>query len=65
MIEHLYQGFAKELLAWCKNMTGKEELAEDLVQEGYVRAMNHEAVLASLTRSSKEPGCTGPFGIYM
>lgn len=53
MIEHLYQEFAKELLAWCKNMTGKEGLAEDLVQEGYVRAMNHEAVLANLNQKQQ------------
>ena len=53
MIEHLYQEFSKELLAWCKNMTGKEELAEDLVQEGYVRAMNHEAVLVSLNKKQQ------------
>ncbi len=50
MIEHLYQEFSKELLAWCRNMTGKGELAEDLVQEGYVRAMNHEDVLANLNQ---------------
>lgn len=50
MIEHLYQEFSKELLAWCRNMAGKGELAEDLVQEGYVRAMNHEDVLANLNQ---------------
>lgn len=50
MIEHLYQAFYQELLAWCRNMTGKEALAEDLVQEGYLRAMNNEPVLANLNQ---------------
>lgn len=53
MIEHLYQAFYQELLAWCRTMTGREALAEDLVQEGYLRAMKNEPVLANLNQKQQ------------
>ena len=45
-IEELYKELYGELLAWCTAMCGSAALAEDLVQEGFSRAIvNSDTVL--------------------
>lgn len=53
MIEELYERFQKELTAWCRGMTRDEALAEDLVQEAFLRAMKNEAVLETLNQNQR------------
>ena len=48
MIEVLYKKYHHELLSWCKSMTGNLHTAEELVQEGFLRAMLHEDELLHL-----------------
>ena len=38
-IEKMYDELYNELLSWCFTMCGDKTLAEDCVQEGFVRAM--------------------------
>ncbi len=47
--EELYQLYRKELVSWCRHMTGNYEGSEDLVQEAYMRAILHEDVLQELS----------------
>lgn len=51
--EELYQLYQKELVSWCRRMTGNYEVSEDLVQEAFMRAMLHEDVLQGLTVSQQ------------
>ena len=48
MIEGLYSTYYKELLGWCKSMTQDTQQAEDLVQEAFLRAMDHSMLLENL-----------------
>lgn len=48
MIEELYLTYRPELVGWCKNMTRDSSLAEELVQEAFLRAMLHEETLSVL-----------------
>lgn len=48
MIEELYLTYRPELAGWCKNMTRDSSLAEELVQEAFLRAMLHEETLSVL-----------------
>lgn len=48
MIEKLYLLCQKELLGWCSSMTHDRALAEDLVQEAFLRALNHAELLQNL-----------------
>lgn len=48
MIEELYEKYYQELTGWCRSMTGNLHIAEELVQEAFLRAMLHEDVFASL-----------------
>jgi len=48
MIERLYQSLFAELSAWCASMTGDKAEAEEIVQEAFLRAMAHRAVLEGL-----------------
>lgn len=48
MIEDLYAGFYKELTAWCLKKTHDALLAEDLVQETFVRALKNFSLLETL-----------------
>ena len=45
-IEELYDAYYDELLYWCEGMCGDESTAEDMVQEGFARAiMNSDRFL--------------------
>lgn len=48
MIDELYAACHKELVGWCGSMTGDIRLAEDLVQEAFLRALIHEELLNNL-----------------
>ena len=48
MVEKLYEQFYQELVNWCRNMTGNQHTAEELVQEAFLRAMLHEDLLISM-----------------
>jgi RNA polymerase sigma-70 factor (ECF subfamily) len=53
MIEELYDSYFEELLKWCTMMTREKEQAEDLVQEGFLRAMDNEEVLSGLSKKQQ------------
>jgi len=53
MIEELYQAYYNELLKWCRNMTGSLSLAEEIVQEGYLRALVNEETLSGLLEEQR------------
>lgn len=48
MIGEPYQKYYRELTLWCLGMTGNPHIAEELVQEAFLRAMLHEDVPAGL-----------------
>lgn len=48
MIEELYTTYYKELVKWCQGMTNNRDLAEELVQEAFLRAIVHEEMLSEL-----------------
>lgn len=54
MIERLYEMYRQELVNWCAAMTGDRNLAEDLVQEAFLRAMLHRELLAELKEEQKK-----------
>ena len=47
-ISDLYEKLNDELLGWCSYMTGDRYEAEELVQEGFLRAMKNEETLRNL-----------------
>ena len=49
MWEELYEDYYKELVAYGSRMTGSQELAEDLVQETFVKALMNTEVVADLS----------------
>lgn len=51
MVERLYRLFYEELAGWCAAMTQDRSLAEDLVQEGFLKAMGSEDVLKGLEQN--------------
>lgn len=51
MLEALYRNYRDELIRWCSTMTQDRSTAEDLVQEAFWKAMNHEAMLQTMTVS--------------
>lgn len=53
MIERLYEELRAELVGWCRSMTGDTSLAEELVQEAFLRAMFHETDLALLGHAQR------------
>ncbi|MDE7313798.1 MAG: RNA polymerase sigma factor [Eubacterium sp.] len=53
MIEQLYSTHYKELLGWCKAMAQNGQQAEDLVQEAFLRAMKHTALLEHLSEAQR------------
>ena len=48
MVGELYLAYRSELVKWCSKMTRDMSLAEELVQEAFLRAMLHEETLAAL-----------------
>ena len=53
-IQELYESLHDELLSWCQSMCGERAVAEDLVQEGFARAiMNSETVLSLHERQQR------------
>lgn len=48
MIDELYDSLYKELTGWCTSMTGSRSLAEDLMQEAFLRALINAALLEEL-----------------
>ena len=53
MIEQLYQACRQELIRWCAGMTGDRSLAEDLVQEAFLRAIFHQSLLDGLSEEQQ------------
>ncbi|WP_026496752.1 RNA polymerase sigma factor [Butyrivibrio sp. WCD3002] len=47
-ITELYEQLNAELLSWCSAMTGDRYEAQELVQEGFLRAIDHFETLESL-----------------
>ena len=54
MLEQFYKDCRDELNRWCISLTGDPELAEDLVHEAFVRAMDRLPALEPLTHSQKK-----------
>lgn len=48
MMEELYRAYYDELLYWCIGMTHDRAAAEDLVQETFLKAMNHISTLHTM-----------------
>ena len=53
MIDELYDALYRELTGWCASMTGSRTLAEDLVQEAFLRALINAELLADLDFSRR------------
>lgn len=53
MIEELYGRLQKELISWCRGMTQDEALADDLVQEAFLRALKNGEVLEMLNEKQQ------------
>lgn len=49
VIEECHRTCCPELTGWCRRMTGDPVLAEDLVQEAFLRSLLHLPLLESLT----------------
>ncbi|MGO5113749.1 RNA polymerase sigma factor [Candidatus Avoscillospira sp. LCP25S3_F1] len=53
MWEALYEAYQKELLAYGARMSGSETLAEDLVQETFIKALIHADTVTDLSPSQQ------------
>lgn len=53
MWEELYEDYYKELVAYGSRMSGSTELAEDLVQETFVKALMNTEVVADLSTNQR------------
>ncbi len=53
MIDELYKALYQELTKWCVSMTGNRTLAEDLVQEAFLRALINAELLKELDLSRR------------
>lgn len=47
-VETLYKNYREELILWAQGMTGNRDTAHELVQEGFVRALDNEELVCSL-----------------
>ncbi|MBE5844986.1 MAG: RNA polymerase sigma factor [Butyrivibrio sp.] len=52
-ITELYEQLNAELLGWCSSMTGDAYEAQELVQEGFLRAIKHSDTLQSMDFNRK------------
>lgn len=48
MTEELYRQYREELVNWCTAMARSRNLAEDLVQEAFLRALTNEELIQGL-----------------
>lgn len=53
MWEELYENYYKELVAYATRMSGSKELAEDLVQETFVKALMNANTMEDLSSSKR------------
>ena len=53
IVEKLYETYRQELVRWCRSMTGDLQTAEELVQETFLRALIHGALLSELGESQQ------------
>ena len=53
MIDELYDALYGELNGWCASMTGSRTLAEDLIQEAFLRALMNVELLENLDFSRR------------
>ncbi|MDE6815027.1 MAG: hypothetical protein K2P71_03215, partial [Lachnospiraceae bacterium] len=53
MIDELYDALYGELNGWCASMTGSRTLAEDLIQEAFLRALMNAELLENLDFSRR------------
>ena len=53
MLEQFYRNWHADLTRWCSAMTQDPVLAEDLVQEAFLRAMNHLTVLENISETQQ------------
>ena len=49
MLDQFYRKYGSELKNWCRAMTRDASLAEDLVQEAFLRAMSNLPLLETLS----------------
>lgn len=48
MVEDVYEKYHQELVRWCQKMTKNRDMAEELVQEAFLRAMLNEELFHRL-----------------
>lgn len=53
MIDELYDALYQELTGWCTAMTGNKAVAEDLVQEAFLRALINAGLLEELNAGKR------------
>ena len=53
LLEKFYQAWYQELIRWCSRMAEDTELAEDLVQEAFLRAIFHLSLLETLSEKQQ------------
>ncbi len=58
MWEELYEEHFRELVAYGSRMCGNRELAQDLAQETFIKALMNGETLESLPRTNGERGFT-------
>lgn len=49
-ISELYDELYNELLSWCRMLCGNNSLAEELVQEGFFKAVTNSEIVLSLNK---------------
>ena len=53
LLEKFYQAWYQALIRWCSRMAEDTELAEDLVQEAFLRAIFHLSLLETLSEKQQ------------
>lgn len=57
MVEQIYEKYHEELCKWCSMMTRDSILAEDLVQEAWLRAILCEDIFLPYRKAKSAHGC--------